>query len=116
MLWKEENLKIKGGGKKSNHFNASEETVELSLRIIISVNQPSICGAVADLCEELDPDSRNHSEGEICESLVIPTEIPNANTIPQSSTSLAQEDLLQNYERKFAELPDDQKLSKFCSD
>ena len=45
-----------------------------------------------------------------------PTEILNALAISQSSTSLAQGDLLQNYERKFTELPDDQKLSKLCSD
>ena len=56
------------------------------------------------------------AEGEICESLVILTEIPNANAISQSSTSLVQEDLLQEYERKFAELLDTQKLSKLCSD
>ena len=34
----------------------------------------------------------------------------------QSSTSLAQGDLLQEHDRKFAELLDDQKLSKLCSD
>ena len=104
-------LKSKGGGKKSIHFNGSEETVEFILRTVLSVNQLSIYRAVADSCKELDPDTRNQTEGEICESLVIPTEIPNANTISQSSTSLAQGDLLQEYER-----PDDQKLSKLCSD
>ena len=86
------------------------------LRTVISVNQLSIFGAVADLCKELDPDSRMQTGGEICKSLVMPTEIPNANAISQSSTSLAQGDLLQDYERKFAELLDDQKLSKLCSD
>ena len=94
-------------GKKSIYFNGSEETVGLILRtVIISVNQLSIFGAVADLCKELDPDSRNQTEGEICESLVVPTAIPNANPFSQFSTSLAQDDLLQNYERKFAELPE----------
>ena len=67
-------LNIKGGGKKSIHFNGSEETVGLVLRTVISVNQLSVSGAVADLCKELDPDSRNQTEGEICESLVIPTD------------------------------------------
>ena len=94
----------KGGGKKTIHHNGSEETVELILRTFISVNQLRIYGAVADLCKELDPDS-NHIESEICESLVIPTEITNANATSQSTTSLAQGDLLQEYERKFAELP-----------
>ena len=98
------------------HFNASEETVEWIHRTVISVNQLSFNGAVSDLCKELDPDSRNQTEGEFCESLVISTEIPNANAISQSSTSSAQGDLLQEYERKSAELPDDQKLSKLCSD
>ena len=106
-------FKSKGGGKKTIHYNGSEETVELILRMVISVNQLSIYGAVADLCNELDPD---HAESEICESLVMATESTNANTTPQSSTSLAQEELLQEYERKFAQLPDDQKLSKLCSD
>ena len=40
-------------GKKSIHVNGSEETIELLLRTIVSVNQLSICGAVADLCKEL---------------------------------------------------------------
>ena len=91
-------------------------STEAKKPLVISVNQPSIYGVVADLCKELDPDSRNHNEGEISESLVIPTEIPNANAISQSSTSLAQGDLLQNYERKFAEIIDDQKWSRLCKD
>ena len=96
------------GRKPTIHHNGSEETVELILRTVSSVNQLSIHGAFADLCEESDPDSRNQTEGEICESLVIPTDIPNANAISQSSTSLAQGDLLQEYERKFAKLAGDQ--------
>ena len=68
------------------------------------------------MCNELDPDSRNQTGGELCESLGIPAEVPNANATSQSSTSLAQEDLLQEYERKFAELPGDQKLSKLYKD
>ena len=101
-------LKSKGGGKK--------KPFELILRTIISVNQLSIHGAVADLCKEWIQIPKNKLKVRFCESLVIPTEIPNANAISQSLTSLAQGDLLQEYERKFAELPDDQKLSKLCSD
>ena len=78
------------------------------------VNQLSICGAVADLCKDLDLDS--NQENEICESLVMPTEITNANATSQSSISLAQWNLTREYEQKFAELLDDQKLSKLCSD
>ena len=39
-------------------FNGSEETIELILRTIVSVNQIIIFGAVADLCKELSKDSQ----------------------------------------------------------
>ena len=45
-------LKSKGGGKLSIHFCADEGTIETVLRIIISVNQLSMYGAVSDLCDE----------------------------------------------------------------
>ena len=45
-------LKSKGVGKKAIHYNGSEETVELILRTVNSVNQLSIYGAAADLCKE----------------------------------------------------------------
>ena len=95
-------LKSKGCGKKFIHFNGSEETVDLNIRTVISVNQPSTYGTVADSCKELDPDSRNHTVGEVRH-----VSESNINGIV---------DLFQNYERKFTELPDDQKLSKLCSD
>ena len=46
-------LRSKGGGKKSIHFNGSHENIELLLRTVISANQLSVCGAIADLCNEL---------------------------------------------------------------
>ena len=51
-------LRSKEKGKKSIHFNGSEETIELILRTIISANQLSVNGAVADLCGELSKDSK----------------------------------------------------------
>ena len=50
-------LRSKEDGKKSVHFNGSEETIKLSLRTIISVNQLSIYGAVADLFKDLSKGS-----------------------------------------------------------
>ena len=41
-------LKSKGGAKKTIHYNGSEETVELIVRTVFSVNQLRIFGAVAD--------------------------------------------------------------------
>ena len=51
-------LRSKEKGKKSTHFNGSEETIDLILRTIISVNQVSIYGTPADLCKKLSKDSR----------------------------------------------------------
>ena len=70
------------------------------------------------MCEELAKDSpseRKHAEDENWESMVVPTEFPDANTIHQTDMSV-QGNLLREYEQKFAELPEDQKLTKLCSD
>ena len=50
-------LRSKVHGKKSIHFNGSEENIELLLRTIISTKQLSVYGAIADLCKEPSEDS-----------------------------------------------------------
>ena len=47
-------LKSKGHGKLSIHFAADQETLETIFRIIVSANQLSLYGAVANMCEEFD--------------------------------------------------------------
>ena len=42
-------LKSKRTGVKSIHFNGSDDTIEMILPTVISVNQLSVYGAVADL-------------------------------------------------------------------
>ena len=44
-------LKSRGGGKLTIHFCADEGTIETGFRTIISVNQLSLYGAVAEMCE-----------------------------------------------------------------
>ena len=44
-------LRSKGNGKLSIHFAADRERIETIFRIIVSVNQLSIYGAVANMCE-----------------------------------------------------------------
>ena len=71
----------------SIHFNGSDETIELILRTVMSVNQLSVYGAVADLSKELARDSSGAGEpaaNENLESMVIPTEFPTANPISQT--------------------------------
>ena len=52
-------LKSKGKGKVSIHFSADQDTVDTIYRIILSVNQLSVYGAVAAICEEYE----NHQDG-----------------------------------------------------
>ena len=47
-------LKSKGRGKLPIHFAADPDTVDTIYRIILSVNQLSIYGAVAAICEEFE--------------------------------------------------------------
>ena len=47
-----ENQEAKKKEKKSIHFDGSNETVELILRTVISVNHLTKYGAVPDLCKE----------------------------------------------------------------
>ena len=47
-------LKSKGHGKLSIHSSATQETFEAFFRIIVSANQLSLYGAVAEMCEEYE--------------------------------------------------------------
>ena len=52
-------LKSKGKGKVSIHFTADQDTVDTIYRIILSVNQLSVYGAVTAICGEFE----DHQEG-----------------------------------------------------
>ena len=62
MPFERRELRSKEGGKKSIHFNGSRENIELLLRTVISANQLSIHGAVADLCNEVPKDLKGSRE------------------------------------------------------
>ena len=47
-------LKSKGGGKLSIHYCANQDTITTIFRTITSVNQLSLHGAVAEMCEEYE--------------------------------------------------------------
>ena len=114
-------LKSKGKGTLSFHFNGSDETVEVILRTVISVNQLSVYGAVADMCGDLTWEVSRNSKGmekpgalENLETMVMPPEV---STIDQISPTDArvQGNLLREYEEKFANLPEHLQLTKLCS-
>ena len=45
-------LRSRGHGKLSIHYCADQATIETVFRIIVSANQLSLYGAVAEMCEE----------------------------------------------------------------
>ena len=47
-------LRSKGRGKLSIHFSAEPDTIDTIFRIILSVNQLSVYGAVAAVCDEYE--------------------------------------------------------------
>ena len=53
-------LKSKGHGKLSIHYCADQETIETIFRLIVSANQLSLYGAVAEMCEEYKNPSRKN--------------------------------------------------------
>ena len=59
------NLKSKRHGKLSIHFTADYPTIETVFRIIISANQLSIYGAVANLCEEFETRQDGSDQGNL---------------------------------------------------
>ena len=109
-------LRSKGHGKLSIHFAADELTIETIFRIIISVNQLSIYGAVAAICEEFENHQDRSGQPDVLmgQSIVlseIKAEIPLQNEIPSH-----QNVLLQQYEERIKLLSQKNKVSKFCMD
>ena len=76
-------LRSKGGGKKAIHFNKNDENIELLLRTVISANQLSVYGAVADLCNELSEDFRALWKPEALDYLDT-TEIPSGRSTAET--------------------------------
>ena len=114
----EVNSKSKGHGKLSIPFAADQETIETIFRIIVSANQLSLYGAVAEICEEYEflheRTERPDVMGQSCSSLVlsvIKTEVPLDCDDPAN-----QDLLLQQYGERIEKLSQQDKLSKICMD
>ena len=109
-------LRSKGHGKLSIHFAATQATFETVFRIIVSANQLSLYGAVANMCEEYESlhDGSGRPDVVMGQSIVlsaIKTEVPLENDDPA-----CQNFLLQQYEERIERLSQQDKVSKFCMD
>ena len=109
-------LKSKGHGKLSMHFAADQETIETIFRIIVFANQLSLCGAVANMCEDYEsfPDRSGQPDVLMGQSIVlseIKAEVPLENDDPAYQNLL-----LQRFEERIKSLSQTDRLSKFCMD
>ena len=109
-------LKSKGRGKLSIHFAADDFTIDTIFRIILSVNQLSVYGAVTALCEEFDGHQDRSGEFEILmgQSIVlgeIEAEVP-----LQKEDSMNDQISWQQYIQRIESLSPENRLSRFCKE
>ena len=83
--------------------------------MVMSVNQLSLYGAVADLIKELPADQRAPGKPVALDQMEQEILIQPPLAEVQANDE-RQGNLLQDYERRFERLPEDQKLSKLCSE
>ena len=105
-------LKSKGHGKLSIHFAATQETIEAIYRIIVSANQLSLYGAVAEMCEECES---LHDRSGQPDMVMGPSIVLSAITLDCDDPT-NQDLLLQQYGERIEKLSQQDKLSKFCMD
>ena len=102
----------------SFHYFADQDAITTVFRTITSVNQLSIYGAVAEMCEEYEsfhdrtvkPVVAGQSSSSFVPSVV-------KTNVPLNSDDPAQKDLLlQRYGERIEKLSQQGKMSKFCTD
>ena len=109
-------LKSKGKGKVSLHFSADQDTVNTIYRIILSVNQLSICGAVAAICDEYEchQDSTGQPVILVGQSIVL-GEIK-AEVLVHDEEPRDDQIILQQYVQQVESLSPENRVSKFCKE
>ena len=110
-------LKSKGHGKLSIHFTADyHPTIETIFRIIVSVNQLSLYGAVTAICEEFENHQDGSREPEILMGQSIVLGEIKAETPLQNENYSNHQILWQQYMERIESLSQESKVSKFCMD
>ena len=105
-------LKSKGGGKLSIHYCADFETIETVFRTIISVNQLSLYGAVAEMCEECES-CHDRTGGPVVKGQSDRFFVPSVveTNIPLNDDPAQEEYLLQRYRERIGKLSQQDRLS-----
>ena len=106
-------LKSKGRGKLSIHFTADQDTVDTINRIILSVNQLSVYGAVAAICEEFEDHQDRTGEPVILVGQSIVLGEVKAETPLHDEDPMNDQIIWQQYIQQIESLSPENKLSKF---
>ena len=109
-------LKSKGRGKLSIHFTADQDTVDTIYRIILSVNQLSVYGAVAAICEEFEDHQDRTGELVILVGQSIVLGDVKAEALLQNKNPLNHQILWQQYIQQIESLSPESKVSRFCKE
>ena len=109
-------LKSKGRGKLSVHFSADQDTIDTIYRIILSVNQLSVYGVVAAVCEEYDDQPDRAGEPEIMMGQSIVLGEVKAETPLQNENPMNDHIIWQQYIQQVESLSPENKVSKFCKE
>ena len=106
-------LKSKGKGKVSIHFTADQDTVDTIYRIILSVNQLSVYGAVAAVCEEYE----GHQDRSVQPVILVGQSIVlgeiKAEVLAHDEEPKDDQIILQQYFQQVESLSPENRLSKF---
>ena len=108
-------LKSKGHGKLSFHYAAHQETTETIFRIIVSANQLSLYGAVAEMCEEYESFHERTGRLVVMGQSIVLSAIKTEVSL-KSDDPAYQIFVFQQYEERIEKLSQQDKLSKFCMD
>ena len=100
-------------------FALTRERLKLFFRTIISVNQPSIYGAVSNLCEECKAchvrTGRPVLAGQF-DPLFVPTSSLMKTPTPSTDDPAQEEDLLQRYQERVERSSQQDRVITFCTD
>ena len=107
-------LKSKGRGKLSIHFAADGDTIGTIYRIILSVNQLSVYGAMTAVCEEFESHQDRSGEPEILMGQSIVLGEVKAEEPLQNENPMNDQIIWQQYIEQVESLSPEQ--SKFCKE
>ena len=109
-------LKSKGRGKLSIHFTADQDTADTIYRIILSVNQLSVYGAVATICEEFEDHQDRTGQPVILVGQSIVLGEVKAETPVHDEDPRNDQIIWQQYIQQIESLSPENRLSKFCKE